>query len=137
MFERTYWGCFPDTPANASCFTDEIIHNRNCLAEALGGKGARGRKPREAELIGLLALCRHNHGPVRGACSTFDHLETYKTSSGKFVQICSPYVPLSDSILQESGFEEIPPVYHSSARSYARYVPHSALLKRGKKATVF
>jgi len=134
LYERTYWACFPDRSINAPCFTDEIIHNRNCLAEALGGRGARGRKPREAELIGLLALCGHrHHGPVRGACGTFDHLETYRTSSGKFVQVCSPYAPLSESILQQSGFEEIPRVYHDSAYSYARYVPHSDLLKKRQK----
>ena len=119
-----YWGAWKSD----SIYTQpEIIANRNAFGRLL----ARGRvrEPCQAELHELSLTYAGNEQMYANA---LDHLEYYRDSLGRYIQVCSEHGAcpklhsalngdLHDKLVSE-GWVVIKPMYYIGATTYARYI---------------
>lgn len=102
LFEHTYWGRTVDTVLPDEAF---IIDNRNTFVTDYD----------ILQNLPLEFLFKH---------TLLDHCEFYKTKSGAFVYLASPYI-LSDpnyieKFFETLGFKQYRPMYKSNAVTYLR-----------------
>lgn len=111
-----YWGGFR---AKSSCqCASEIIANRNAFGRFLGAK-ARVCTGLQAERQEILMTYS----------TPLDHLEFYKDSLGRCLQVCSLYegnYPSNDKLASE-GWVQIKQIYATNATSYARFIDMTAI----------
>ena len=119
-----YWGAWKSDSIHTQ---PEIIANRNAFGRFL----ARGkvRKPCQAELLELSLTYAGNEQMYANA---LDHLEYYRDSLGRYIQVCSEHGAcpklhsalngdLHDKLVSE-GWVVIKPMYYIGATTYARYI---------------
>lgn len=112
IFESTYWGAFAATDTSPE---QEIIENRNALVRDYALVKRRGRAcPQYVKKHFGLKL----DWPYQ--LRFWDHVEVHENAT-EYIVISSPYGPANYEIWE--GFEAIPPVYSSSAKSYLGRVP--------------
>ena len=112
-----YWGAWKSDSIHTQ---PEIIANRNAFGRFL----ARGkvRKPRQAELLELSLTYAGNEQMYANA---LDHLEYYRDSLGRYIQVCSEHGALNGDLhdkLVSEGWVVIKPMYYIGASTYARYI---------------
>ena len=112
-----YWGAWKSDSIHTQ---PEIIANRNAFGRFL----ARGkvRKPCQAELLELSLTYAGNEQMYANA---LDHLEYYRDSLGRYIQVCSEHGALNGDVhdkLVSEGWVVIKPMYYIGATTYARYI---------------
>jgi len=112
IFETTYWGAFKATDTSPE---PEIIENRNALVRdyALVKRSKRTYPQYVTKHFGLEFDWPYG-------LRFWDHVEVLENAT-EYIVISSPYGPADYEIRE--GFEAIPPVYSSSAKSYLGRVP--------------
>ena len=112
-----YWGAWKSDSIHTQ---PEIIANRNAFGRFL----ARGkvRKPCQTE---LLELALTYAGDEQMYANALDHLEYYRDSLGRYIQVCSEHGALNGDLhdkLVSEGWVVIKPMYYIGASTYARYI---------------
>lgn len=105
LFQKTYWGHFRET--------GNVRLDRTCLS-ARNKFVERYKICRVVESIGI-------HHPI----TIFDHFECYKSKSGEYIAVCSPYGfgYNDENLLKQAehfGMVQIPQMYDASAYTFAR-----------------
>jgi len=108
IYKNTYWGYFK--PTN---FDTHIIDNRNKFINDYNIKNiAKCQSAYE-----FISFCKNKSEFSK----FFDHIELYKTNTGDYIILISPYDHLNNNPIkleqfrQELNFTEIYPLYHKHA----------------------
>ncbi len=129
IYKNTYWGNFikrEDTDINS------IIENRNKFITDFDIKSIQKNLPEYIYKALWKLLIEKNldlklirdkwrcSDLINNYCTFFDHKETYKTKSGNFIIVFSPYNELDGEKIEELGFERIYNLYHKDAFTYVK-----------------
>jgi len=112
---RSHWGWGDDVETFAN-----IIANRNAFGRFLGPKGER-RDPRDVEDREISLTYSQWTG------DRLDHLEYYRDSEGRYIQVCSQYSADRHDKLTNEGWVVLKPMYALNATTYARYIDMTAI----------